>query len=222
MPYLAIMIGLSLLTSANANWAVTAYVGGSLLLGCWLASARKDGLFALAITLNLILMLGVLHYRDVAKWMGKPVPNQGRDVYARVIGWRELGASMSTLVQREGALPILSNDRTLLAQMAFYVKPSPYQVDALDDDSHINNQYEMTTRDRGLPKDAYWVVFNAGQNGDTPTLSGEEISSYPPLHASGYTPVEDLGVVRVRRMDGPPRSVHVIRVTRASEGMPSK
>lgn len=218
VPYLAFMIGLSLVTSANANWAVTAYVGGSVLLGCWLTALEKRNVFGLAITLNLILMLGVLHYRDVAKWLGKPVPNQGRDVYARVIGWRELGASMTQLVQREGALPILSNDRTLLAQMAFYVQPSPYTVDALDDDGHINNQYEMTTRARGLPKDAYWVVFNAGQNGDETVRSGDEIASYAPLHAAGYTPVEDLGVVRVRRMDGPPRSVHIIRVTRAASG----
>ncbi len=217
LPYLAIMFGLALVTSANANWAVTAYVGGSLLVGCWLAALPKREVLALALTLNVLLMLGILHYRDVAKWLGKPMPNQGRDVYARVIGWRELGAAVSQRVQSDGALPILSNDRTLLAQMAFYVKPSPYPVDALDDDGHINNQYEMTTRERGLPKDAYWMVFNAGQNGDEPIRSGTEIASYAPLHAAGYVPVEDLGVIRVRRMDGPPRSVHMIRVTRNAE-----
>lgn len=218
VPYLAVMTVLALLTSANANWAVTAYVGGSLLLALWLASPERRKGLAWVVAANLVLMLTLLHYRDVAKWTGQPVPNKGRDVYARVIGWRELGASMSKLVQREGALPILSNDRTLLAQMAFYVKPAPYQVDALDDDGHINNQYEMTTRARGLPADAYWVVFNAGQNGDAPVVSGEAIASYAPLHAAGYTPVEDLGVLRVRRIDGPPRSVHVIRVTRGEAG----
>lgn len=214
VPYLALMIGLSLITSANANWAVTAYAGGSVLLALWLAEDRRAGLATLAITLNLVLMLGLLHYRDVAKWLGKPAPNAGRDVYTRVIGWRELGAAMSRFMQTHGALPILSNDRTLMAQMAFYVKPAPWQVDALDDDGNISNQYEITTRERGLPRDAYWVVFNAGQNADEPVRSGEEIAAYAPLHAAGYRPVADLGVVRVRRMDGPARSVHVIRVTR--------
>ena len=212
IPYLLVMIGLSLLTSANANWAVTAYAAGSVWLALWL-DGRKPGWAWSVILLNFVLQLGILHYRDIGAKLGHPPSRSGNDLYARVLGWRELGRALQPITEAQGGLPILSSDRMLLAELTYYVQPHPYPVDALDVDGRITNQFEMDTARRGLPQEALWVEFVGGQDGSRATAGNAGVSD-PLVLTRNYERVEELGVIRVQRMDAPPRVVQVVRVRR--------
>ena len=58
--------------------------------------------------LNFVLQLGILHYRDIGAKLGHPPSRSGNDLYARVLGWRELGRALQPVTQEQGGLPILS------------------------------------------------------------------------------------------------------------------
>lgn len=213
VPYLLVMLALSLVTAANANWAVTAYAAGSVWLALWL-DGRKPVWMWSVILLNFVLQLGILHYRDIGAKLGHPPSRNGKDLYARVLGWRELGRALQPITEAQGGLPILTGDRMLLAELSYYLQPRPYPMDALDTDGQINNQFEMDTARRGLPQEALWVEFPAGMDADHSTLSDPDDAPDPPLLHQLYDVVEDLGVIRVQRMDAPARMVHVVRVRR--------
>lgn len=212
IPYLAAMLALSLATAANANWAVTAYAAGSVWLALWL-EARKPGWAWSVILLNFVLQLGILHYRDIGARLGHPPSRSGNDLYARVLGWRELGRALQPIAQEQGDLPVLSSDRMLLAELGYYLQPHPYPVAALDVDSRITNQFEMETAQRGLPQEALWVEFVGGQDGSRAAANGDAVAE-PAALTKAYERVEELGVIRVQRMDAPPRAVQVVRVRR--------
>ena len=212
IPYLLVMLALSLVTAANANWAVTAYAAGSVWLALWL-EGRKPAWMWSVILLNFVLQLGVLHYRDIGAKLGHPPSRSGNDLYARVLGWRELGRALQPITQEQGGLPILSSDRMLLAELTYYVQPHPYPVAALDVDGRITNQFEMDTARRGLPQEALWVEFVGGQDGSH-TEANDSVVAEPAVLTKNYEHVEELGVIRVQRMDAPARAVQVVRVRR--------
>ncbi|PNS09063.1 ArnT family glycosyltransferase [Solilutibacter silvestris] len=212
IPYLLAIIALSLVTLANANWAVTVYAAGSVWLAIWLDGRRPAWAWSV-ILLNFVLQLGLLHYRDIGTRLGHPPSHSGRDLYARVLGWRELGRALQPITEAQGGLPILSSDRMLLAELDYYLQPRPYPVAALDVDGKINNQYEADTARRGLPQEALWVQFVGGQDGSHHGENDGDAPN-PPALTRAYDVIEDLGVVRVQRMDAPPRSVQIVRVRR--------
>lgn len=220
VPYLVVMLALSLATAANANWAVTAYAAGSVWLAVWL-EGRKPGWMWSVILLNFVLQLGILHYRDIGAKLGHPPSRSGNDLYARVLGWRELGRALQPITQEQAGLPILSSDRMLLAELSYYLQPHPYPVAALDVDGRITNQFEMDTARRGLPQEALWVEFVGGQDGSRAAANGGVVAE-PAVLTKNYERVEELGVIRVQRMDAPPRVVQVVRVRRhvTTEALP--
>ena len=210
VPYLLVMLALSLVTSANANWAVTAYAAGSVLLALWLAvPQRRRWLWAVLAT-NALLMLALLHYRDIGPRLGIKPSRSGNDLYARVLGWRELGQTLQPVIDANGGLPVLAADRVLLSELTYYLQPRPYAVAALDTDGVIDNQYELTTQQHGLPREALWIEFPKGMDVDNDYDPDD--APDPALLTHLYDTVEDLGLVRVTRMDAPTREVHIVRV----------
>ena len=93
------------------------------------------------------------------------------------------------------------------------MQPHPYPVAALDVDGRITNQFEMDTARRGLPQEALWVEFVGGQDGSRAAATGDVVPE-PAALTKAYERVEALGVIRVQRMDAPPRMVQVVRVRR--------
>ena len=210
VPYLLVMLALSLVTSANANWAVTAYASGSVLLALWLAVPQRRRWLWAVLGTNVLLMLALLHYRDIGPRIGIKPSRSGNDLYARVLGWRELGHALQPIVDANGGLPVLASDRVLLSELTYYLQPRPYPMAALDTDGVIDNQYELTTQQHGLPREALWIEFPKGMDVDKD--DDPDDAPDPPLLTRLYDTVEDLGLVRVSRMDAPTREVHVVRV----------
>jgi 4-amino-4-deoxy-L-arabinose transferase-like glycosyltransferase len=128
LPTLALMIGQAFLSRANANWAAPAYVAGSVLITAWALDAIGNATSvwrgrALGLTGSVVFHLGAIAALCVflIATYGRPdaLPSKA-DPFKRVRGWSELGGSIN-LVRREfGDMPLLIDERKLMAEVLYY------------------------------------------------------------------------------------------------------
>lgn len=131
LPTLALMIGQAFLSRANANWAAPVYVAGSLLVAAWVLEGVKSGAGlwrgrALLLTGSVALHLGAIAFLCVflIATNGRPdaLPAKA-DPFKRVRGWHELGATIALARREFGAMPMLVDERKLIAEVLYYGRP---------------------------------------------------------------------------------------------------
>ena len=129
LPALAMMLGVSLLSRAQPNWAAPTYVSATVLVVAWALSRDwRQGLRA-AIAINLAGAMIVFGAADALAAAGVPVPAR-YDPLHRLHGWRALGREVGAAMAAHPGLPLLADDRELLASLIYYVRPHP--LDAVE------------------------------------------------------------------------------------------
>jgi 4-amino-4-deoxy-L-arabinose transferase-like glycosyltransferase len=124
LPTLAMMLGVSLLSRAQPNWAAPTYVSATVLVVAWaLQRDWRRGLRA-AVTLNLAAAILLFGAADALAAIGIAVPAQ-YDPLHRLRGWRALGQQVGALMAAHPDLTLLADDRELLAALVYYVRPHP-------------------------------------------------------------------------------------------------
>jgi 4-amino-4-deoxy-L-arabinose transferase-like glycosyltransferase len=163
LPPLALMLGLSLLSRAEANWAAPSYIAATILVVAWLLSEgwRIIILVSLGLHLAAALLVGI-GLRNVAAVAGVMLPAK-YDPLHRLQGWRTLGRAISAeLAQHPGAI-LMADDRELLATLMFYVQPHPFNALEWDPGNGVHDQFELTQRPAlDLGRDFLLVSQNPG------------------------------------------------------------
>lgn len=146
LPPLLVMITVSFLSRANANWAATAYVSASVLVTVWtLDRARWRWIIPASLVLHGALMGFGYSYHDLAKLAGVELTRKTDPALKVVMGSPALGkAVQQTLQQMPGAV-LMTDERMLFALLSFYVRPPAEQVQ-WNPDGVIQNHFELTTR----------------------------------------------------------------------------
>jgi 4-amino-4-deoxy-L-arabinose transferase-like glycosyltransferase len=125
LPTLVMMLVLSFLAHAPANWAAPAYVSATVLVVRWLFESGWRRFVPLAIALHLIAALGAFAAPEAFAALGRPLPAR-YDVLHRLRGWRTLGREVGAVLARHPGLRLLADDRQVLAALIYYVRPHPY------------------------------------------------------------------------------------------------
>ncbi len=125
LPTLALMLGLSLLSRAQPNWAAPAYVSGIVLVVAWALGRDWRRFVRLAIALNLAAAIALFGLSEAIAAGGLGVPAK-YDPLHRLRGWRELGHDVGALLAAHPGLTLLADDRELLAALIYYVRPHPF------------------------------------------------------------------------------------------------
>ena len=149
LPTLALMIGQAFLSRANANWAAPVYVAASVLVTAWVLSAARQGDWrgrALWLTGSILLHLGAITFLCVflVATYGYPeaLPSKA-DPFKRVRGWQELGATINIARREVGALPLLIDERKLMAGILYYGRP--WSTDAVKwRPGRIHDHFDLT------------------------------------------------------------------------------
>jgi 4-amino-4-deoxy-L-arabinose transferase-like glycosyltransferase len=129
LPTLAMMLGVSLLSRAQPNWAAPTYVSATVLVVAWaLGHNWRRGLHA-AIAINLAAAVALFGAADALAAAGTAVPAK-YDPLHRLRGWRALGQQVSAVMAAHPGLTLLADDRELLAALVYYVRPRP--LDAVE------------------------------------------------------------------------------------------
>ena len=144
MPMFALIIVVSLLSRAFANWSAPMYVASTVLVVAWLwRRGYRRWLYA-AIGINILLGLGLYHYHDITRGLGIELGRKS-DPYSRVRGWKELGARVSEVMKKYPGAKLLCDDRKVMAELIFYVRPHPFDAVIWNPDRTLRDHYEMTT-----------------------------------------------------------------------------
>jgi len=124
LPTLVMMLGVSLLSRAQPNWAAPTYVSAIVLVVAYLLQHGWRRLLPASIALNLAAAVLLFGATDALATAGIAIPAR-YDPLHRLRGWRELGQQVSALLAAHPGLTLLADDRELLAALIYYVRPHP-------------------------------------------------------------------------------------------------
>jgi Dolichyl-phosphate-mannose-protein mannosyltransferase len=143
LPTLGMMLGVSLLSRAHANWAAPTYVAATVLVVAWALQRGWRKLIAASIALHLAVVGLLFTGREALAAYGFEVPAQ-YDPLRRVRGWRELGAEIGKELAAHPGLTLFTDDRELLAALIYYVRPHPLDAVKWKVTSRIQDQWDLT------------------------------------------------------------------------------
>ncbi len=155
-PLLAVMSLQGFLARAHANWAAAAYVGGSILVVAQLA--HRPRLLAWGLALNIASMVVLYHHADFARALGKPLPQQ-YDIFARQRGWPDFAAALQPLVAAYPDAALLVADRTVAAELTYYLRHQSPRIAAWNPSGRITDHYRLMQDIRQVPATRYLAVI---------------------------------------------------------------
>ncbi len=161
VPFFALILTISLLSRAHANWSAPMYVASTLLVVSWLVMRKKRGWLTAAIVMNILLGVGLYHYHDLAKAAGVELTRKS-DPYKRVLGWRELGKEVGEILKRYPNAKLLSDDRKTMAELIYYIEPHPFDAVKWNPRHTLLDHYElMTDMQKHIGEDFVFVTFRS-------------------------------------------------------------
>ncbi len=143
VPTLVMMLAVSLLSRAHANWAAPTYVAATVLVVAWALQRGWRRLLAVSIALHLAAVGLLFTGREALAAFGFAVPAQ-YDPLRRVRGWRELGAEVGKELAAHPGLTLFADDRELLAALIYYIRPHPLDAVKWKVTSRIQDQWDLT------------------------------------------------------------------------------
>ena len=148
LPTLAMMMAVSFLSRAHANWAAPAYVSATVLVVAWALRRGWRGVIAASIALHLVAAGLLFTGREALAAFGLNLPAQ-YDPLRRVRGWRELGAEVGKTLAAHPGLTLFADDREVLGALIYYVRPHPLDAVKWQVTRRIRDQWDLTN---GLAK----------------------------------------------------------------------
>ena len=139
LPVLLVMLVQSFLSRAHANWAFVTYVPASALVA-WYLVGRRPVLLVATLALHTAVMPLIHHYDAL---FGASVA--GIDPYRRMRGWDDLGRQLSGFLSENPRAVLLADDRRLIAEMLYYVRPNPVDAVKWNASGSVRDHYDLTT-----------------------------------------------------------------------------
>jgi len=127
LPTLAMMLAVSFLSRANANWAAPAFVSATVLVVAWALGRGWRRLVTFSIVLHLAAVAVLFTGRDALAAFGIELPAK-YDALARLRGWRALGSTVGAALAAHPGFTLFADDRETLAALIYYVRPHPFDA----------------------------------------------------------------------------------------------
>lgn len=159
-PPLLLMIVLSVLSRANANWAATTYVAGTVLVTAFLFKVRSRVLVRASVALHVgaavvafALVSWAVHRPDALPAWGDPLK--------RLRSWHQYGAAVSEIAAHVAHTGYLFEDRPELTEMLYYGRPRPVVVWKWHPGPAIRDHFDLTRDVKNAPPGPLVLVTSA-------------------------------------------------------------
>lgn len=141
LPVLALVTLQAFLSRAHANWAAVAYPAVAILVTAALLRAQARRLFAASLALHLFAFVAITAAPAAAQRLALP----GRlDPYGRMLGWKDLAATVRTQLDARHAPTLLTDDRLMTAELLYYLRDTDVAVLTWPADGPPRDHYELT------------------------------------------------------------------------------
>jgi hypothetical protein len=158
-PLVVIFTGLALLSRAQPNWVAPIYVVATVLVVGWLQEHGRDGWVQWSVVLHVSAAVLLLGARDIGHSLGYSLPGK-YDPLHRVRGWERLGRSVDSVRREHAELPLLGDDRELMAALIYYMQPHPFDMQVWNPAEHVRNGFEMAQSLPDTPGGDYLWITN--------------------------------------------------------------
>ena len=149
----------ALIRMANGNWAAPAFVAATILAVPWCMQhwprAAKVGL---ALNLLLAVLIPALTLAP------DTIQLRGKSVFTRIMAPVEFGAEVIAAAENEKVAAIVSDDRMLLATLAWQLRQSDLSVYSVPPDGPPRSHYEMTMAVTGNVAPAFLALHEMPEN----------------------------------------------------------
>jgi hypothetical protein len=143
LPTLTMMIAVSLLSRAHANWAAPTYVSAVVLVVAWALQRGWRRLIACSIALHVAAAGLLFTGHEALSAFGLDLPAQ-YDPLRRLRGWRDLGSQVGTILAAHPDLTLFADDREVLAALIYYIRPHPLDAVKWQVTRRIQDQWDLT------------------------------------------------------------------------------
>ncbi len=171
----------ALLSRAFANWAAPSYVAATVLVASYLYREKRTLLKA-AIAINIGIAVMFYHYHSIAKILDVELTSK-TDPYKRVLGWSSLAQEVEKILKAHPGYKLLCDDREIMAQLVYYIKPHPFDAGYWNMDGSLSNHYELTIDMNEKVGENFILVTKRSSIGDI---------------ASKFESVKKLGTIKIR------------------------
>jgi 4-amino-4-deoxy-L-arabinose transferase-like glycosyltransferase len=142
LPTLVMMLAVSFLSRAHANWAAPTYVSATVLVIAWALRRGWRGIVIFSIALHLIAVGFLFNSRETLAAFGFEQPAQ-YDPLRRLRGWRDLGTRVSEVLAAHPGLMLFADDREVLAALIYYVRPHPLDAVKWQVTARVQDQWDL-------------------------------------------------------------------------------
>jgi 4-amino-4-deoxy-L-arabinose transferase-like glycosyltransferase len=154
VPVVAVVTVQAFLSEAYANWAVTGYLAGAVLVGAALAARPWLGMVAVGVNLLAVIALPVLTvFPEVTLGRDRPLAD-------RYLGRAALSRDILRIAEETGAVAVVATNRDLLADLHHTGRDAGLPILAAPFTGRAANFYEVTYP-MDLPPEA--MVLAVGQ-----------------------------------------------------------
>jgi 4-amino-4-deoxy-L-arabinose transferase-like glycosyltransferase len=143
VPTVSLMLVVSLLRRANANWAAPAYVSATVLVVAWASISGWRRLVPVSIALHLAAAALTFAGPPALAAAGIELPAK-YDPLRRLHGWRQLGAEVGTALAAHPGYLLFADDRETLAALVYYVRPHPWDAVKWDLLDRVRDEWDLT------------------------------------------------------------------------------
>jgi 4-amino-4-deoxy-L-arabinose transferase-like glycosyltransferase len=143
LPTLAMMLVVSFLSRAHANWAAPAYISATVLV---VARALEGGwrrLVSFSVAFHLAAAVLLFAGPPALAACGIELPAE-YDPLRRLRGWRDLGVQVGAALAAHPGYQLFADDRETLAALIYYVRPHPFDAVKWDLLDRIGDEWDLT------------------------------------------------------------------------------
>ena len=178
LPTLTMMLIVSFLSRAHANWSAPTYVSATVLVAAFLVARGRTALLAASVVLHVAAALFLVGGRQAAAALGTELPAK-LDLLHRVRGWDTLGRTVGDMLLRRPGAILLTWSREDLAALMYYVRPHPFDAMIWNPGGGARNQFEMDTdMNQYVGHDFLFIA----QSEIEPSIAARFAAVSPPIH----------------------------------------
>lgn len=143
LPTLAMMLVMSFLSRAHANWSAPTFVSAVVLVIAWLLARRRLAIVAVSVVLHVVAAAVIFGGHDAAAAFGTQLPAK-YDPLHRLRGWKTLGRTIGELLFLRPGTVLMSDNREDMAALIYYVRPHPYNALKWNGDGGVHDEFDLT------------------------------------------------------------------------------
>jgi hypothetical protein len=145
LPTLAMMLVVSFVSRAQANWSAPTFVSAVVLVAAWLLARGRTAILAAGVAVDVAITLVAFGAHDVARAFGTEAPAR-YDPLHRLRGWKTLGHTVSAMLATHPGTLLMADDREVMAALIYYVAPHPLDALKWNGEGGVHDEFDLTAR----------------------------------------------------------------------------